>query len=123
MENKNLSRRHLVQTLEELLSDEFEPNEIMYQTEQELMSRVIEAAFYYKGESHREQYIKQLEHRLLMVLDDINILKRFIDEQGIKDVFEKKNSATSDSGYCNIYNIEIACDLSNDESLSWGMYK
>jgi len=72
---------------------------------------------------HQFNYAQQLEHRLAMVLDDINILKKFISEQGLGEIFENKCTATSDGAYCNIHNIEIACDLKDDESLSWGMFK
>jgi|LakMenE18May11ns_1017448.scaffolds.fasta_scaffold8253290_2 hypothetical protein len=72
---------------------------------------------------HQYNYTQQLEHRLSMVLDDLNILKKFIIQEDLGKVFETKNTATSDSAYCNINNIDIACDLSNDESLSWGVYK
>ena len=67
-------------------------------------------------------YTQQLEHRLRMVADDLEILKKFIVQEGLSEVFETKNTATSDDAYCNILNIEIACDLSDDESLSWGLY-
>jgi hypothetical protein len=72
---------------------------------------------------HQFNYTQQLEHRLRMVEDDLNILKKFIKQEGLEEIFETKNTATSDDAYCNIHNIEIACDLSDDESLSWGMYK
>ena len=70
---------------------------------------------------HQLNYTQQLEHRLRMVQDDLNILKRFISEQGLNDVFATKATATSDSAFSNISNIEIACDLNDKESLSWGM--
>jgi len=57
-----------------------------------------------------------------MVADDLEILKKFIKQEGLSKVFETENTATSDDAYCNIHNIEIACDLRDDESLSWGMY-
>lgn len=72
---------------------------------------------------HQYNYTQQLEHRLAMVQDDLGILKRFILEQGLDEVFNHTASATSDSAYINISNIEIACNLNNDESLSWGMFK
>lgn len=67
-------------------------------------------------------HAQQLEHRLKMVKDDLEILKKFIRQEGLSEIFETKNTATSDDAYCNIHNIEIACDLSDDESLSWGTY-
>lgn len=67
-------------------------------------------------------YAQQLEHRLKMVADDLKVIKRFIRNNGLSDVFETKNTATSDNAWTNLNNIEIACDLKDDESLSWGMY-
>lgn len=67
-------------------------------------------------------YTQQLEHRLKMVQDDLNILKKFIKQEGLEEIFKTKNTATSDNAYCNIHNIEIAYDLSDNESLSWGMF-
>ena len=49
-----------------------------------------------------------------MVEDDLNILKKFIKQEGLEEIFETKNTATSDDAYCNIHNIEIACDLINE---------
>lgn len=72
---------------------------------------------------HQFNYAQQLEHRLKMVSDDLSILKKFISEHGLDEVFNHTASATSDSALCNIVNIEIACDLSSDESLTWGMFK
>lgn len=71
---------------------------------------------------HQFNYTQQLEHRIRMVADDLEILKMFIKQEGLGKVFETKNTATSDNAYCNVHNIEIACDLSDDESLSWGDY-
>jgi hypothetical protein len=68
-------------------------------------------------------YTQQLEHRLKMVQDDLNIIKNFITEQGLHEIFENVATKTGNSGYTNIYNIEIACDLDTDESLSWNLYK
>jgi hypothetical protein len=67
-------------------------------------------------------YTQQLEHRLLMVKDDLNVLRKFISEQGLDEIFNHIASSTNDSALCNIHNIEIACDLNDDESLSWGMF-
>lgn len=72
---------------------------------------------------HQFNYTQQLEHRLKMVQDDLNILKRLINDMGLEKTFENINTATSDCAFHNISNIEIACDLNNEESLSWGMFK
>jgi hypothetical protein len=70
---------------------------------------------------HQFNYSQQLEHRLKMVKDDISVLKKFISEQGLDEIFNRTALATNDAALCNINNIEIACDLNDDESLSWGM--
>lgn len=67
-------------------------------------------------------YTQQLEHRLAMVQDDLNIIRKFIKDEGLEIVFQRKCSATSDAGIHNLNNIEIACNLKDDESLSWGMF-
>jgi hypothetical protein len=72
---------------------------------------------------HQYNYTQQLEHRLRMIEDDLNILKRFIKEEGLEKAFQNLSTATGDNAFCNISNIEIACDLNSTESLSWGMLK
>ncbi len=67
-------------------------------------------------------YTQQLEHRLSQVQDDLNTLRRFINEQGLDLIFQLECSATMAPAIHNLNNIEIACDLNNDESLSWGMF-
>jgi hypothetical protein len=68
-------------------------------------------------------YTQQLEHRLKMVKDDLNIIKQFISEQGLDEIFNNTASSTSDTALTNIINIEIACDLESDESLAWDLFK
>ena len=72
---------------------------------------------------HQFNYTQQLEHRLKMVQDDLNILRQFIYANNLNKIFEGKSTLSGDEANCNLLNIEIACDLSNDESLSWGMFK
>lgn len=43
-----VDRRFLVETLEELLSDEFDSSELVYATDEELVLRIIQCAEYYK---------------------------------------------------------------------------
>jgi hypothetical protein len=45
-----MNRRFLVETLEELLSDEYDSSEVVYYTDEEIILRIIEAAEYYKNE-------------------------------------------------------------------------
>jgi len=47
----NITRRYLVETLEELLTDEFDSSELVYLTDEELIYRIISSAEWYK-----EQY-------------------------------------------------------------------
>lgn len=68
-------------------------------------------------------YTEQLEHRLKMVQDDLNILTDFIIQEGLDKEFNKINTVTGDPAFYNINNIAIACDLTNEESLKWGMYE
>lgn len=50
MENKSITRRYLVETLEELLTDEFDSSELVYLTDEELIYQIINCAYYYKNE-------------------------------------------------------------------------
>lgn len=68
-------------------------------------------------------YTEQLEHRLKMVQDDLNILTDFIIQEGLDKEFNKINPVTGDPALCNINNIAIACDLTNEESLKWGIHE
>lgn len=43
-----LTRRFLVETLEELLSDEFDSSELVYESNEELIMRIISAGQYYQ---------------------------------------------------------------------------
>ena len=62
--------------------------------------------------------IEQLKHRLAIVKDDLDIIRRFIYSEQLDKAFERQ-SETSDECWANLNNIEIACDLSTDEPLSW----
>ena len=64
---------------------------------------------------------QQLEHRIAMIKDDLDIVIKFIRDNQLEEAF-KKESETADECWTNISNIEIACDLSSDESLSWKSY-
>ena len=65
---------------------------------------------------------RELKHRLAMVEDDLRVIRDFIYTKGLADVF-KEPSRTSDEVWSNLNNIEIACDLSSDESLQWKLYE
>jgi hypothetical protein len=65
--------------------------------------------------------VEQLKHRLAMVKDDLDIIRKFIYSEQLDKAFERQ-SETSDECWTNLNNIEIACDLSTDESLSWKLF-
>lgn len=62
--------------------------------------------------------LEQLKHRLAMVEDDLDIIRKFIHDEQLGKHFEKQ-SETSDECWHNLNNIEIACDLNSEESLGW----
>lgn len=62
--------------------------------------------------------VEQLKHRIAMISDDLNNIKRFILKNGLEDEF-KKETESADECWCHIINIEIACNLEDDESLEW----
>lgn len=61
---------------------------------------------------------EQVEKRFISVLDDLNHIKNFLIENNL---YQKIQSNTGDPIFCNIKNIETACDLNNPDSLDWGM--
>lgn len=63
-------------------------------------------------------YSEQLEHRLMMIMDDINAIKQFIYENDLGETFQK-NTKFCEECFTHFNNIEIACDTSSEESLSW----
>ena len=64
---------------------------------------------------------QQLKHRLAMVADDLKVIRKFIAANHLTGEFEMPSS-TSDEAFTNLNNIEIACDLTSDESLEWKLY-
>jgi hypothetical protein len=66
--------------------------------------------------------VESLKHRLAMVKDDLDTIRKFIYEEQLEKHFERP-SETSDECWTNLNNIEIACDLTSDESLGWKKYK
>ena len=45
-----LERKFLVETLEELLTDEFDSSELVYLTDDQLICKIIESAYWYQNE-------------------------------------------------------------------------
>jgi hypothetical protein len=65
-------------------------------------------------------YAQQLEHRLQMIMDDMHAIRQFINENELDHVFQKP-TIHADECYTHFNNIEIACNINDDESLSWGI--
>jgi len=71
--------------------------------------------------THIMTKLQQLHHRFEMINDDLEKLREFISENGLGEKFYER-SKCCDNAWTHINNIEIACDLNNDESLSWKRY-
>jgi hypothetical protein len=67
----------------------------------------------------------ELRHRLDCIADDIEIIARHISSNKKCRKWFKESSLNADGSvyadqaWCNISNIEIACDLNNNECLEW----
>jgi len=68
-----------------------------------------------------DKEVFDLKHRLLMIKDDLEELINFIDEERMMERFEKP-TRVSDSAWNLINNIDIATDLSSNESLTWKLF-
>jgi hypothetical protein len=66
----------------------------------------------------------ELRHRLACIADDIELIDRHIqkncNKKFKKPSLNKDGSIYADEAWHNISNIEIACDLNDDEPLYWG---
>ena len=74
-----------------------------------------------------ERLIKEnfeLRHRLACIADDIELIDRHIQNNCNKKFkrpsLNKDGSVYADQAWHNVSNIEIACDLNDDEPLHWG---
>jgi hypothetical protein len=74
-----------------------------------------------KAKVNNMSEIESLKHRLAMVKEDLDVIRKFIYVNQLDKHFENK-SDTSDECWTNLNNIEIACDLTSDESLYWESY-
>jgi len=64
---------------------------------------------------------KQLKHRIAMIQDDLAEIRKFIYIKELVDKFHEP-SQVSDEAWTLLNNIEIACDLTSDECLSWNLF-
>jgi predicted DNA-binding transcriptional regulator AlpA len=78
--------------------------------------RTIKLKLTYKNMN--QELIKQLKHRLAMISEDEKQIRKFINDNKLSKAFEEPTEV-SDEAWHLLNNIEIACDLSNDESLDW----
>ena len=66
----------------------------------------------------------ELRHRLACVADDIELIDRHIQNNCNKRFkrpsLNKDGSTFADQAWHNVTNIQIACDLTDDEPLEWG---
>ena len=65
--------------------------------------------------------VEQLKHRLAMIEDDLKVIRAFIYKNGLNEDFQKP-TGMADECWTHLNNIEIACDLSSDESLGWELF-
>jgi len=63
----------------------------------------------------------ELKHRLAMIEDDLKVIRAFIYEQELNVTFQKP-TPMADECWTHLNNIEIACDLSSEECLSWKLF-
>ena len=86
-------------------------NEVEQQITKENMERLMKENF-------------ELRHRLACIADDIEIIDRHIqnncNKKFKKPSLNKDGSIFADQAWHNITNIQIACDLNDDEPLHWG---
>jgi hypothetical protein len=66
----------------------------------------------------------ELRHRLACIADDIELIDRHIqnncNKRFKKPSLNADGSIYADQAWHNVSNIEIACDLNDDEPLHWG---
>ena len=66
----------------------------------------------------------ELRHRLSCIADDIELIDRHIQNNCNKRFkrpsLNKDGSAFADEAWHNVTNIQIACDLNDDEPMEWG---
>ena len=64
---------------------------------------------------------EEMQHRMAMILDDMKVIRAFINEQGLNEAFQKPTSM-ADECWTHLSNIEIACDIDDNECLTWSKF-
>lgn len=62
--------------------------------------------------------IQELEHRIAMIKEDSLKLQKFITDNGMDKAFTASTDV-SEEAWNHFGNIDIACDLNSNESLTW----
>ena len=65
---------------------------------------------------------EELEHRIRMIQDDLKVIVKFIKDNNLDEQFLKP-TLYADHCWTHINNIEIACDLSDNESINWKFFE
>lgn len=71
--------------------------------------------------NHFNTEAEELKHRLEMIADDLKVIRAFIYKQGLDEIFQKP-TPMSDECWTHLNNIEIACDVTSEESLDWSSF-
>jgi hypothetical protein len=67
--------------------------------------------------------VEQLKHRLAMVMDDIKVINKILEDNKIlSGILANTPTAEADSFLTHLSNIEIASDLNDDASLEWKLF-
>ena len=64
---------------------------------------------------------QEINQRLAMIQDDINAIRKFIYANDLQDKFQLPSDECEEA-ITHLNNIEIACDLDSEESLSWKLF-
>lgn len=64
---------------------------------------------------------KQLKHRLEIISEEASILRKFIEDNDLAEKFALATSKSHEAIH-HLNNIDIACDLNDNESLKWTKY-
>jgi hypothetical protein len=81
----------------------------------------IASVHVYKKKSGELNYTQQLEHRIKMIEDDLNKFVDFINQENMTDSLDRPTECCG-SALTHLDNMKIACDLSDDQSLSWEFF-
>jgi hypothetical protein len=64
---------------------------------------------------------QEINQRLAMIQDDVNAIRQFIYANDLVHIFQLRTEQC-DEAITHLNNIEIACDLDSEESLSWKLF-